>query len=135
MSTSITDVRYFYSVGRRKAATARAKYYPTSEELTILVNKKPFATYFPEQFRQVITEALNNLSITTGQVHFFVNGGGVSGQAQACRLAVSKSLVLMTPELRAVAKVYKYLTTDIRKVLPKKAGFRKARKREQWSKR
>jgi small subunit ribosomal protein S9 len=135
MSANITNIRYFYGVGRRKASTARAKYYPTEEELEIKVNKRVFTEYFPEHFTKVILEALKNLSITTGVVHFFINGGGISGQADAARLAVSKALVLQNPELRPVAKTYKYLTTDIRKVLPKRPGLRKARKREQWSKR
>jgi small subunit ribosomal protein S9 len=135
MSTNIANVRYFYGVGRRKRSTARAKYYPTDEELTILVNKREFLSYFPEHFSQVITTALKNLGIEKGTVHFFINGGGISGQADAARLAVSKSLVLMQPDLKPIARSFKYLTTDIRKVLPKKSGLRKARKAEQWSKR
>jgi small subunit ribosomal protein S9 len=127
--------QYFYGVGRRKTCSARAKYYATGGELTINVNKKPATQYFPDFYLQAILKALGNLGVTTGQVDFFVNGGGTMGQAEACRLAVTKSLVKMDEGYRPIARLHGYISTDIRQVLPKKAGRRKARKVEQWSKR
>jgi small subunit ribosomal protein S9 len=127
--------QYFYGVGRRKTCTARAKYYSTGTDLTLNVNKKPANIYFQDFYLQAILKALTNLGISTGQVDFFVNGGGTMGQAEACRLAVTKSLLKMDDGYRPIARLHGYISTDIRQVLPKKAGRRKARKVEQWSKR
>lgn len=136
MSNKTEEQKYFYGVGRRKTAVARAKYYPGDNELKILVNKQEFKEYFKDCFQTYLTEACINFGIKTGTVHFFVKGGGVSGQIQACRLALTKALVTYNQELyRPIARTFGYLTTDIRQVLPKRSGLRKARKREQWSKR
>lgn len=126
---------YFYGVGRRKCSVARAKYYKSDAELVIMVNKTPVKDYFQDFYLQAILIAATKLGISTGRLDFFVKGGGVMGQAEACRLALAKSLVKMDEGYRPVARLNGYITTDIRQVLPKKAGFRKARKREQWSKR
>ena len=127
--------QYFYGVGRRKCCSARAKYYPSAEVLTINVNKNPIAEYFQDFYLQAITQALSKLGITTGTVDFFPRGGGIMGQAEACRLAVTKSLIKMDEGYRPIARLHGFISTDIRQVLPKKAGRRKARKVEQWSKR
>jgi small subunit ribosomal protein S9 len=127
--------QYFYGVGRRKTSTARAKYYAGTEELVITVNKGDFSVYFQEFYRQAIVIATTKMGITTGKLDFFVKGGGIMGQAEACRLALAKSLVKMDEGYRPVARLNGYISTDIRQVLPKKAGKRKARKSEQWSKR
>jgi small subunit ribosomal protein S9 len=134
MSTA-TTTKYFYGVGRRKASTARAKYFPSADNLTLSVNKEEFDTYFHDYYARVVKEALTNLGIKTGTIQFFIKGGGTSGQAEAARLAVSKALIAFDADLKPRAKSFKYLSTDIRKVLPKRPGLRKARKREQWSKR
>lgn len=127
--------RYHYGVGRRKASTARAKYYATGEPLTILINKKPIATYMHDFYAQVIHVAIQKIGISGGVLHIFVKGGGVSGQAEAIRLAIAKSIVTFNPETKPAIRNLGYITTDTRKVLPKRPGLRKARKREQWSKR
>ena len=127
--------RYHYGVGRRKASTARAKYYATGEPLTILINKKPIATYMYDFYAQVIHVAIQKIGISSGALHIFVKGGGVSGQAEAIRLAIAKSIVTFNPETKPAIRNLGYITTDTRKVLPKRPGLRKARKREQWSKR
>jgi len=134
-SPKIADIKYFYGVGRRKSATARAKYYPTTDQIEILVNKDPLAVYFEDYFAKTIQNALANIGITTGQIHLFINGGGVSGQAEAARLAISKAMLKFDENYKTILRMHGYLTTDIRKVLSKKTGLRKARKREQWSKR
>jgi small subunit ribosomal protein S9 len=126
---------YFYGVGRRKCSVARAKYYKEGAELVIMVNKTPIKTYFQDFYLQAILIAATKLGISTGKLDFFVKGGGIMGQAEACRLALAKSLVKMDEGYRPVARLNGYITTDIRQVLPKKAGKRKARKSEQWSKR
>jgi small subunit ribosomal protein S9 len=131
----LTMSEYFYGVGRRKCSVARAKYYKAETELVIMVNKIPVTKYFQDFYCQAILIAATKLGITTGKLDFFVKGGGVMGQAEACRLALAKSLVKMDEGYRPVARLNGYITTDIRQVLPKKAGKRKARKSEQWSKR
>lgn len=130
------QTQYFYGVGRRKASTARAKFYPsTTPGVEVKVNSKDLKTYFPEYFSKKLEEAIKNLNITDGIIHFFIRGGGNTGQVESARLALTKAMVKMDPEMRIIAKAFKYLSTDIRKVLPKRPGLRKARKREQWSKR
>lgn len=131
----IADIKYFYGVGRRKSATARAKFYPTADQIEVFVDKQPLSEYFEDYFAKTILNAVANIGITTGQIHLFINGGGVSGQAEAARLAISKAMLKFDENYRTILRMHGYLTTDIRKVLSKKTGLRKARKREQWSKR
>jgi small subunit ribosomal protein S9 len=131
----LSKEQYFYGVGRRKTSTARAKYYPINEPLKIFVNKKALEAYFPEIFRKNIESIISSVSLKTGIIYLFINGGGLSAQAQAARLAIAKALLKKDEAYRPLLRSLDYLTTDIRIVEPKKAGLRKARKREQWSKR
>jgi len=126
---------YHYAVGRRKSATARSKYYPGDLPLIVNVNKKPIAEYFPDFFAKTVMNAIANIGITTGRFDIFVNSGGNTGQAEAARLAVGKSVLKADETMRPILRLHGYLSTDIRKVLPKRSGLRKNRKREQWSKR
>jgi small subunit ribosomal protein S9 len=132
---STTTEKYYYGSGKRKNSTARAKYYVSNEPLQITVNGKAFEDYFPELFRKNIELLVTSIGLKTGQIHFFINGGGPSGQSQAARLALAKALTAQDEGYRPILRSYGYLTTDIRIVEPKKSGLRKARKREQWSKR
>jgi len=125
---------YFYGVGRRKACTARAKIYP-GKEFEIIVDGKKAQEYFPHYYYQVLENMTTNVGFKQGAIHLFVRGGGVMAQAEAARLAIAKALLKIDEGFRPVLRMYDYLTTDIRKVLPKRPGLRKARKREQWSKR
>lgn len=126
---------YHYGCGRRKTATARAKYYPSNEPLDIRVNGEDISQCFPEFYRKYFDVLVQNVGLKTGRVDLFIKGGGLSAQAQAARLALAKALVAQDEAYRPILRSYGYLTTDIRIVEPKKAGLRKARKREQWSKR
>lgn len=127
--------QYHYAVGRRKTGNARAKYYQSSDSLTVSVNSRNLQEYFGVYFSQKVTEAISKLAINSGKIDFFVRGSGLSSQADACKLAIAKALVKADPGTKVIARMYGYLTSDNRKVLPKKAGLRKARKSEQWSKR
>lgn len=127
--------QYFYGVGRRKTSTVRSKYYPGVESVNILVDGKPGSEYFPVHFFKTITTFLESAGVKEGTVELFARGGGVSGQADAARLAIAHSLVKFNEGLKPVIRAFGFLTTDVRNVLPKKAGLKKARKREQWSKR
>lgn len=135
VSKTAPKTQYFFGVGRRKSTTVKAKYYPGSNAIAVTVDGKKIDEYFPAHFQKVITSFLDQAGIREGQIELFARGGGVSGQADAARLAIAKALVKFNEGLKPLLKAYGYLSTDIRKVLSKRAGLRKARKREQWSKR
>lgn len=126
---------YFYGVGRRKASAVRAKYYPGTKAISITVDGKPATEYFPSYFQKSLTTLLDQVAVREGTIELFARGGGVSGQADAARLAIAKALLKFNEGLKPVLKAFGYLTTDVRKVLSKRPGLRKARKSEQWSKR
>lgn len=128
-------MRYHYGVGRRKTSTARAKFYPVEAELKISINGKEAKQFLPEFYYETLSNFFTNVGLTTGDFQMFVNGGGINGQTEAVRLAISKALLKQDEAYRTVLRQFGYLTTDIRQVLPKRPGLRKARKREQWSKR
>jgi small subunit ribosomal protein S9 len=123
------------TVGRRKAAVARVILRSGTGAIT--VNGKDYKDYFPIDFIQRKIEAPLAATEATGKWDIFVNvfGGGVKGQAEAIVLGIARSLVLDNNELRPVLKKDKFLRRDSREVERKKTGLRKARKREQYSKR
>lgn len=135
MNAKSAKETYFYGVGRRKSSTARAKYYPNSEQATIFVNGKKADEYFPKHFYKGLMETAYAVGLSTGRVEIFVNGGGSTGQSEASKLALAKALVKQDEGYKTVLRMNGLLTTDNRKVLPKRPGKKKARKSEQWSKR
>jgi small subunit ribosomal protein S9 len=121
--------------GRRKTAVARI--YVKAGNGDILINNKPYDQYFTtlvNQFKVVqplqVTDNVGKLDIKVN-----VDGGGVTGQAEAIRLAISKSLCELNAENRIALKPLGLLTRDDRMVERKKPGQKKARKRFQFSKR
>lgn len=121
--------------GRRKTAVARIYLQPGNGEIT--VNKKSFKDYFT-------TDMLRNTLILPFQlvsqegkydVKVNVSGGGITGQAEAIRLAISKALVEIDEANKPLLKTASLLTRDSRMVERKKPGQKKARKRFQFSKR
>lgn len=122
-------------VGRRKAAIARASIKAGSGEVTI--NGKPYKEYFALGYMQSKIEAPFKLTDSEGKFDTEVNvfGGGVKGQAEAISLAISRALIADNEEKRPPLKKAKLLRRDARVVERKKTGLRKARKREQYSKR
>ena len=134
-----TQNKYYYGVGRRKTSSARAKFYPASDEtvtdLVINVNKKPLEIYFVDFYSKTILNALKNLAVSKGRIDFFIKGGGQMGQAEAARLAITKALIKFDEGYKVLARLHGYLTSDVRVVAPKLPGHRKNRKIEQWSKR
>ena len=123
------------TVGRRKTSVARATMRPGSGKLT--VNGRDFDEYFPRFFHRARALEAFEATETTGQfdIHFRVNGGGVSGQADAIRMALARALVTHDEEFRTPLRARGLLTRDARKVERKKPGRPKARKRFQFSKR
>jgi small subunit ribosomal protein S9 len=121
--------------GRRKTAVARVYLKPGSGEL--VVNKKDYKVYFPTGILQYMVQQPFILTKTEGKYDVKVNldGGGVTGQAQALRLAISKALVELNAEHRPVLKERGLMRRDPRMVERKKPGQKKARKKFQFSKR
>jgi small subunit ribosomal protein S9 len=124
-----------YATGRRKNAVARCWLQPGNGKIT--VNRREFAEYFPRGTHQMVInqpfEITNNLA--KFDIICTVKGGGVSGQAGALRLAISKALDLWDPALHTTLRRNGFLTRDSRVVERKKYGLRKARKKSQFSKR
>lgn len=127
---------YFYGLGRRKAATARARL--TGGKGNITVNGKPAADYFSGN-TTLLAELTDPLAAINKQKEFdvsiVVKGGGPAGQVDAAKLAISKSISIMDEGLRATLKKAGLLKRDPREKERKKYGLRSARKREQFSKR
>ena len=124
-----------HTIGRRKKAVARV--YLTEGKGAITVNGKDFKEYFPTGTLQYTLEQAQAVTGVEGQYDVKVNvvGGGITGQAEAIRLGISRALVVVNPDHRATLKPYGLLTRDPRMVERKKFGQKKARKKFQFSKR
>jgi small subunit ribosomal protein S9 len=121
--------------GRRKTAVARLYMKPGSGKVT--VNKRDMDTYFTTDVLKYKVQQPFQLTETVGQYDINVNvdGGGITGQAEAVRLAIAKALVEVNPEWKPILKQEGLTTRDPRMVERKKFGLKKARKRSQFSKR
>ena len=124
-----------HTIGRRKASVARI--YMTSGNGKVTVNKKDFKDFFPVEVIQAkIVQPFKVLNVE-GKFDVKVNvfGGGVTGQAEAVRLALSRAMCELDEENRGILKPEGLLTRDPRMVERKKFGQKKARKKFQFSKR
>jgi len=121
--------------GRRKEAIARVRIMPGSGEWTI--NGRTLDVYFPNKVhQQLIREPLVTLEKTESyDVIALLVGGGVTGQAGALRLGISRALIEVNLEDRPTLKKAGFLTRDPRVKERKKYGLKKARKAPQYSKR
>lgn len=121
--------------GRRKTAVARV--YMTAGNGIITVNGRDYKEYFPTGTLQyVVTQSLNVANaLDKYDVKVNLSGGGITGQAEALRLAISKALCEIDQENRPPLKAQGLLRRDPRMVERKKPGRPKARKRFQFSKR
>ena len=124
-----------HKIGRRKTAVARI--YLSEGKGTITVNRKPVEQHFTTATLQY--KVKQPLMLTNNEQAYNlkvnVHGGGITGQAEAVRLAVSRALCEIDPENRTVLKPEGLLTRDPRMVERKKFGQKKARKKFQFSKR
>jgi small subunit ribosomal protein S9 len=130
----MADIQY-YGTGRRKTSTARVYLRPGTGE--ILVNRRPFDNYFPnEALRMIIRQPLS-LTDTVGKFDILVNvdGGGPAGQAGAVRHGITRALMEFNADLRPSLKKAGLVTRDPRQKERKKYGQKGARKRFQFSKR
>lgn len=132
----MADSKYFYGLGRRKSATARARLYAGKGNLTI--NDKPATEYLAGN-KTLLAEVTDPLALVGKQKEFDitvrVSGGGVAGQVDAIKLAIAKAITTAHTDLRSTLKKAEFLRRDPREKERKKYGLRSARKREQYSKR
>lgn len=128
--------KYSYGLGRRKSATARARLFKGKGEITI--NNKVALDYLSGN-KSLLAEVTDPLALAGKQKEFdvtiLVSGGGLAGQVDAIKLAISKALTLEFPDLRPILKKAGLIKRDPREKERKKYGLRSARKREQFSKR
>jgi small subunit ribosomal protein S9 len=124
-----------HKIGRRKTAVARV--YLSKGKGNITINKREFDNYFTTPTLRykvmqplVMTENDKNFDI---KVNVF--GGGITGQAEAIRLAISRAMCTLNDDNRGILKPEGLLTRDPRMVERKKFGQKKARKKFQFSKR
>ena len=125
----------YYATGRRKTSTARVFLRPGTG--AIQVNARAFEKFFPTEALRTQIKTPLVLTETTDKFDILatVAGGGVSGQAGAMRLGISRALVEYNAELRKRLKDEGLLTRDARAKERKKYGMAGARKRFQFSKR
>jgi len=130
-----TEAPEFVAIGRRKTAVARIRMNAGSGK--IVINGRPLDEYFKTQALQNTVLAPFEIVKQVNQFDLKANadGGGLQGQAGALRLAVSRALIEVNPELRAVLKAEGFLRRDPRMKERKKPGQPGARKRFQFSKR
>ena len=124
-----------HKIGRRKTAVARV--YVAKGNGNITVNKKDMAVYFPTASLQYKVNQPLAMTNNDGNFDITVNvyGGGITGQAEAIRLAISRAMCELDAENRLILKPEGLLTRDPRMVERKKFGQKKARKKFQFSKR
>lgn len=129
----------YYGTGRRKSSVARVYLRPGKGDIMLYVNKRlrQFKDFFSlETYQKKIKKPLL-LTETSDKFDLFirVNGGGVSGQAEAVRLGIARALVEFNKELKPTLKEAGLLTRDDRVKERKKYGLRGARKAPQYHKR
>ena len=123
------------TIGRRKKSVARI--YMSKGKGKVVVNNKDYTEYFPISTQQYKIQQPFMITDTTGSYDVKVNvdGGGVTGQVEAIRLAISRALVEINEEYKTLLKAQSLMTRDPRMVERKKPGQKKARKKFQFSKR
>ena len=123
------------SIGRRKTSVARI--YLKSGKGEIKINDRSMEDYFPSEIlRTIVKQPLATVGVDGNfDIKVNVDGGGIKGQAEAIRLAISRALCEIDIENRGPLKKEGFLTRDPRMVERKKPGRRKARRKFQFSKR
>jgi small subunit ribosomal protein S9 len=122
-------------IGRRKTSVARIYMAPGNGKIT--VNNQAIEVYFPFDLHQIVVKQPLTLVGVDGNydIQINVDGGGIKGQAEAARMAISRALCEFDEVHRGALKKEGFLTRDPRMVERKKPGRRKARRRFQFSKR
>jgi small subunit ribosomal protein S9 len=124
-----------YGTGRRKTSTARVHLRPGTG--AIRVNDRTLDEFFGRQTsRMIVMQPLETVQMVDRfDVDVNVDGGGITGQAGAIRHGITRALIEYDESLRKALRVAGFVTRDAREVERKKVGFRKARRRKQFSKR
>jgi small subunit ribosomal protein S9 len=127
---------YYEGLGRRKEATARVRLYPEGSG-NFTLNDKPMPEYFTRMVDQVVINQPLRVTGVEGRFDLTVkvNGGGVTGQADAVKLGIARALLKADPEYRKTLRQHGLLTRDARAKERKKAGLKRARKAPQYTKR
>ena len=122
------------TIGRRKAAIARI--YVSEGKGKIIVNNKDYKEYFPVGTLQyVVKQPLELLELSDKfDIKANLTGGGIKGQAEALRLAITRAMIELNPEDKSALRTAGFVTRDPRQVERKKPGQKKARKKFQFSK-
>lgn len=125
----------YQATGRRKSSVAQVRMMPGTGKF--IINGRDFVEYIPSAAIRLDVLQPINLTGTGSQYDIYVNvnGGGISGQAGAIRLGVSRALLLVNPDFRGPLKKAGLLARDPRETERKKYGLRKARRAPQFSKR
>ncbi len=126
------------AIGRRKAAVARVYVKKASASATeVTINERPLAEYFPvKDIAQKVMDPIHTANPGQAfEITATISGGGLKGQAEALRMAISRALCKIDAEFRKPLKEKRFLTRDAREVERKKFGLRKARRSTQFSKR
>ena len=125
----------YYGTGRRKSSTARV--FLTRGSGQILVNDRPLDEFFGRETAcMIVRQPLQRVEMTdTFDINATVTGGGISGQAGAIRMGLTRALIEYDGELRKPLRKAGFVTRDAREVERKKVGLHKARKATQYSKR
>jgi len=128
-------MKTFNATGRRKNSIARIRIMPGSGKIE--VNKKSLIDYFKRETLKMIIEQPLEVTESIGKFDIYarVHGGGLSGQAGAVRLGISRALLKYDDELKSALRSHGFLTRDPREKERKKYGMAGARKRYQFSKR
>lgn len=130
-----TALAQYWGTGRRKNAVARVRLVPGTG--TVTVNGRTLEDYFGLQTLQMLVTSPLNVAGVADKYDVIINviGGGVSGQAGACRHGIARALLKVDATFRPGLKQAGYLTRDPRMKERRKYGLKKARKRPQFSKR
>lgn len=129
------NIIQYYGTGRRKTCSARV--FLKLGTGNIIINTRSLENYFCRKTTcMIVLQPLELLDILNKfDFYITVKGGGISGQAGAIRQGITKSLIQYDYTFRSELRKFGFVTRDSRKVERKKFGFRKSRKRPQFSKR
>ena len=135
MTDSAVKTNSYYATGRRKRSVARV--WLKDGGKGYVINGTTWEAYFPrETLRMIIEQPLEAAKVLDRfQIKAEVYGGGLSGQAGAVRLGISKALIEFDQSLRPLLRKSGFLTRDPRKKERKKFGHKKARRSFQFTKR
>ncbi len=125
----------YYGTGRRKSSKARV--YLSKGKGNIIINDRPIDEFFGRETAcMIVRQPLEKIEMTEQfDVRAMVQGGGISGQAGAIRLGITRALMEYDGEFRPILRKAGFVTRDAREVERKKVGLHKARKATQYSKR